>query len=293
MENTIIFSHLNIRLDNLGRSISIGNFEIAYYGMVIALGMLLAVSLICFMGTRDGIKEDDILDVCIFSIVFGIIGARIYYVIFSWDYYKDNLSHIFKLREGGLAIYGGVLAGILTVFIICKIKKLNFLQVIDIMFFGVLIGQILGRFGNFFNREVFGGYTDSLFAMLIPKVAVRDPSDITQEMLNNLVVIDGTEFISVHPTFLYEALWNLGVLILMFVIYKHKKFYGQNFIIYLIGYGIGRFWIEGIRTDQLYIPGTKVPVSQVVAIILIVVGVALWIIFSKKSKNNKNHEISA
>lgn len=290
MEETIIFPHLNIRLDSLGRSISIGDFEIAYYGMVIALGMLLAVSLICYMAKKDGIKEDDILDICIFTIIFGIIGARIYYVLFSWDYYQDNLSHIFKLREGGLAIYGGVLAGILTVFIICKIKKLNFLQVIDIMFFGVLIGQILGRFGNFFNREVFGGYTDSTFAMLIPKIAVRDPSDITQEMLNNLVLIDGTEFISVHPTFLYESLWNLGVLILMFVIYKHKQFYGQNFIIYLIGYGVGRFWIEGIRTDQLYVPGTKVPVSQVVAIILIVVGITLWYILSKNKKRIINEK---
>ncbi len=284
MDNSIIFPNLHITLDNVEKGFYIGSFFIAFYGVIIAIGMLVGVSFILKEAKRVGFDEDKFLDICIITIVVGVLGARAYYVIFAWDYYKDNLLSIFNIRQGGLAIYGGVLAGIASVIIISKIRKHDILKVLDVCIFGVIIGQIFGRWGNFFNREVFGQYTDNIFAMLLPVNSVRSQMDITPEMLKNLVEIDGVQFVSVHPTFLYESLWNLGLLIIMLLMRKKKKFNGQIFYTYLIGYGAGRFWIEGIRTDQLKLWGTGIPVSQLIAAILIVVGSGLFIY---KLKNEK------
>lgn len=276
MNTSIIFPNLHITLENVGKNFSIGGFTIAYYGVIIAIGMLVGVSFILHEAKRLGYDEDKFLDLCIITIIFGVIGARAYYVVFSWDSYKDNLLSVFNIRQGGLAIYGGILAGILTVAIVCKIKGFKLLSVLDICIFGVIIGQIFGRWGNFFNREAFGQYSDGLFCMLLPTDAVRAQSDLTAEMLANLVTINGVDYVSVHPTFLYESLWNLALLILMLVIRKKKKFDGQIFLIYLIGYGAGRFWIEGLRTDQLKFWHSGIPVSQVLAAFLVVLGVALY-----------------
>ena len=284
MDNSIIFPNLHITLDNVEKGFYIGSFFIAFYGVIIAIGMLVGVSFILKEAKRVGFDEDKFLDICIITIVVGVLGARAYYVIFAWDYYKDNLLSIFNIRQGGLAIYGGVLAGIASVIIISKIRKHDILKVLDVCIFGVVIGQIFGRWGNFFNREVFGQYTDNIFAMLLPINSVRSQLDITPEMLQNLVEIDGVQFVSVHPTFLYESLWNLGLLIIMLLMRKKKKFNGQIFFTYLVGYGAGRFWIEGIRTDQLKLWGTGIPVSQLIAAILIVVGSGLFIY---KLKNEK------
>ena len=284
MDNSIIFPNLHITLDNVEKGFYIGSFFIAFYGVIIAIGMLVGVSFILKEAKRVGFDEDKFLDICIITIVVGVLGARAYYVIFAWDYYKDNLLSIFNIRQGGLAIYGGVLAGIASVIIISKIRNHEILKVLDVCIFGVVIGQIFGRWGNFFNREVFGQYTDNIFAMLIPINSVRSQLDITPEMLSHLVEIEGVQFVSVHPTFLYESLWNLGLLIIMLLMRKKKKFNGQIFFTYLIGYGAGRFWIEGIRTDQLKLWGTNLPVSQLIAAILIVVGSGLFIY---KLKNEK------
>lgn len=276
MDTSIIFPNLHITLDNVGKTISIGNFTIAYYGIIIAIGMVVGVSFILKEAKRLGFDEDQFLDICIITIVVGVIGARAYYVIFSWDLYKGDILKIFNLRQGGLAIYGGILAGLATVLILCKIKKLNPLAVMDPSIFGVVIGQIFGRWGNFFNREAFGQYSDGLFAMLLPINAVRSSDDLTTEMLQNIVTINGVDYVSVHPTFLYESLWNLGLLIIMLATRKNKRFNGQIFFTYLIGYGAGRFWIEGLRTDQLKLWGTNLPVSQLLAGLLVVVGVACF-----------------
>ncbi|SEA57870.1 phosphatidylglycerol:prolipoprotein diacylglycerol transferase [Pseudobutyrivibrio sp. ACV-2] len=276
MDNSIIFPNLHITLGNVEKGFYIGSFFIAFYGVIIAIGMLVGVSFILKEAKRVGFDEDKFLDICIITIVVGVLGARAYYVIFAWDYYKDNILNIFNIRQGGLAIYGGVLAGIASVIIISKIRKHDILKVLDVCIFGVVIGQIFGRWGNFFNREVFGQYTDGLLAMLLPINSVRSELDITPEMLSNLVEIEGVQFVSVHPTFLYESLWNLGLLIIMLLMRKKKKFNGQIFFTYLIGYGAGRFWIEGIRTDQLKLWGTNLPVSQLIAAILIVVGSGLY-----------------
>ncbi|MCR5581685.1 MAG: prolipoprotein diacylglyceryl transferase [Pseudobutyrivibrio sp.] len=286
MDTSIIFPNLHITLDNVGKGFYVGSFFIAFYGIVIAIGMLVGVTFILKEAKRVGFDEDMFLDICIITIVVGVIGARLYYVIFAWDYYKDNPLSAFNIRQGGLAIYGGVIAGILCVCVLCKIKKLQILKVMDVAIFGVIIGQIFGRWGNFFNREVFGQYTDGLFAMLLPINSIRSQQDVTTEMLANLVQINGVDYISVHPTFLYESLWNLGLLIFLICTRKRKKFEGYVFFMYLIVYGAGRFWIEGVRTDQLKLWGTDIAVSQGLSAILIVVGSALYFYQYKKQQQN-------
>ncbi len=277
MDSSIIFPHLHITLDNVGKGFYIGSFFIAFYGVIIALGMLIGVTFILKEAKRVGFDEDGVLDICIITIIAGVVGARLYYVIFAWDYYKDNPLSMFNIRQGGLAIYGGVLAGMLSVYILCRMKKLSFVAFADVAIFGVIIGQICGRWGNFFNREAFGQYTDSLFAMQIPIDATRSTADLTVEMYEHLTTINGVEFISVHPTFLYESLWNLALLIFLLCTRKKKKFNGQIFFTYLIVYGAGRFWIEGLRTDQLKLWATGLPVSQVLAAVLVVIGTGFYV----------------
>jgi phosphatidylglycerol:prolipoprotein diacylglycerol transferase len=272
MDYEINFPHLGIYLNHVGKNIKIGNFTIAYYGIVIAIGMLLGIAAILKRAKTTGQKSDDYLDISIWSMLIGIVGARAYYVIFAWDLYKDNLLSIFNLRQGGLAIYGGIIAGVITAFVVSKIKKMNFATVADTCVLGLPIGQILGRWGNFFNREAFGKYTDSLFAMQLPTSAVRQ-NEITAEMWKHAKVIDGIQYIQVSPTFLYESLWNCGVLLVMFLLRNKTKFKGELFWIYVIGYGCGRFWIETLRTDQLLVPGTTIPVSMVVSAVAVVVAV--------------------
>ena len=273
MSYTIRFPHLHIVLNHVGQSINLWGYEVAFYGIIIAIGMILGVSMILREARRSNQSEDSYLDIAIWTIIFSVIGARLYYVVFAWDVYKDDLLSIFNIRQGGLAIYGGVLAGILTAWIIARIKKMNFLQIADTCILGLPIGQLIGRWGNFFNREAFGQYTDNLFAMQIPIDAVRQPESITSEMLSHVQTIDGVSYISVHPTFLYESLWNLGVFLILFLMRKHIKFRGQQFWTYLAAYGAGRFWIEGLRTDQLILFGTGLPVSQLLAAVMVVIGV--------------------
>ncbi len=271
----IAFPNLNVYLENVPKNFEVFGMTIALYGVIIGIGFLSALILISRIAVWTGQKSDDYWDMAAYIIIFSIVGARIYYVIFAWDYYKDNLLSIFNIRQGGLAIYGGVLAGIACLAVLSKIRKLDFLQVLDVSILGVVIGQIFGRWGNFFNREVFGQYTDGLFAMLLPLNSIRSQQDVTPEMLTNLVHLNGVDYISVHPTFLYESLWNFGLLIIMLLMRKKKKFNGQIFFMYLLGYGAGRFWIEGIRTDQLKLWGTNLPVSQLVAAVMVVLGALL------------------
>lgn len=285
MTETIIFPNLHITLEHVGKSFSVFGFEIAYYGVIIAVGMLLGVCLIMYEAKRCGKNEDDYLDLCIFTILFAVIGARLYYVIFSWDLYKDDLWSIFNIRQGGLAIYGGVIGGILAGFVICRIKKMHFLESADIAVLGLLVGQILGRWGNFFNREAFGEYTNGLFAMQLPLDAIRSMDDVTAQMMEHIEIIGGVRYISVTPTFLYESLWNLGLLCILLLLRTHKLFHGQQFFLYLLGYGLGRFWIEGMRTDQLLLWNTDIAVSQVLALALVAVSVlALAFLYRRKVK---------
>ena len=283
MDYEINFPHLGIYLNHVGKNIRIGNFTIAYYGIVIAIGMMLGIWALCTRAKKTGQNPDDYLDISIWTMIFAIIGARAYYVVFAWDMYKDNPIDVFNIREGGLAIYGGLIAGVVTVLVLSHLKKIKFQVMLDICVIGVPIGQILGRWGNFFNREAFGRYTDSLFAMQLPVSAVRE-KEITSEMWSHAVTLQGIQFIQVTPTFLYESIWNIGVLLFLYIMRNRTKFDGELFLLYVIGYGLGRFWIESLRTDQLLLPGTSVPVSMVVS--AVAVFAALLIIAVHHRKQN-------
>lgn len=276
MAPDIRFPHLGIEIASLGKGITIGGFTIAFYGMIIAFGMVMGYLMTAFQAKRTGQEPDLYLDLALWDIVFAVIGARIYYVIFSWDYYKDNLLQIFNTRGGGLAIYGGVIAGVITTIIFGKVRKQNFFQLLDTACIGLITGQIIGRWGNFCNREAFGGYTNGLFAMQLKQSDVA-ASNLTHSVLKHAVEIDGTRYIQVHPTFLYESFWNIAVLIILLLFTKHRKYNGQIFLIYLLGYGLGRAWIEGLRTDQLIFFGTGVAVSQVLSGVLVVASAAILI----------------
>lgn len=280
MHYDISFPNLGIHLEHVGKTISIFGFEIAYYGIIIGTAILLGFVIATAEAKRTGQDPENYLDMGIIGVVFGIIGARLYYVIFSWDMYKDNLLEILNIREGGLAIYGGVIAAVLTVIIAAKVKHLSAPQIFDTIALALLNGQMLGRWGNFFNREAFGEYTDSLFAMRLPIDAVRS-SDVTEQMRMHIQSIGGVEYIQVHPTFLYESLWCCALLIILFVYRKHKKYEGELFLLYMFGYGLGRVWIEGLRTDQLILPVVGLPVSQLLAGVLVVV-MGILIVYLRK-----------
>ena len=258
------FVHLGITIEHLQNHITIFGFSIAFYGIIIGIGMLLGITLAARDAAKRGIGEDTIYDFALFGIVVGVMGARLYYVFFQWDNYRGNLFEILNLRAGGLAIYGGVIGGILSLMFYCKRKKQNFLNLADSLILGVLVGQILGRWGNFFNAEAFGRYTDSLFAMQLRRDIVN-PIMIDSALLQHLVRVNGVDYIQVHPTFLYESVWNLCLLLFLLWYRPKKRFTGEIFFLYLGGYGLGRVWIEGLRTDSLLVPGTGIAVSQALA----------------------------
>lgn len=277
----IAFPNIGIYIPHLPKGITIGGFTIAFYGMIIAVGMLSGLWLACHQAQRTGQKKEVYTDFAIYAIIFSLIGARVYYVAFSWENYKDDLLQIFNTRGGGMAIYGAVIAAILTAIIYCKVKKYNFFLLADTAVGGLVLGQIIGRYGNFFNREAFGEYTNSLFAMRL-RVDQVNPANITELMRSHMTTIDGVQYIQVHPTFLYESLWNILVLVLILVFTTKKKFNGEIFLLYLVGYALGRVWIEGLRTDQLQIGSTGIAVSQVLSGAIVVVGVVVWICVRRK-----------
>ena len=291
MHTTIDFPNLGIHLASVGKTISLFHIDIAYYGIIIGLGILAGLFVAVMEAKRSGQNPDTYYDLVIYAVIFSVIGARIYYVIFSWDMYKDDLKSIFNIRQGGLAIYGGVIAAIITVIVFARVKKLSAPLIFDTAGLGLVTGQMIGRWGNFFNREAFGEYTNNLFAMRLPVDAVR-PGDITDLMRKHMEIENGVSYIQVHPTFLYESLWCMMILILLLLYRRHKKFDGEIFLMYLGGYGLGRLWIEGLRTDQLWIPGTEIPVSQVLAGTLVIVSVVLIIYNRRKLNLDKQRKIS-
>lgn len=283
MDMQIYFPHLGIFLEHVGKSFHVFGFEIAFYGCTMAAGILVGYLLASREAKRTGQNPENYLDMLLYAVFFALVGARLYYVIFSWDHYKDNLWSIFNLRQGGLAIYGGIIGAVITVYVFCRKRKLRFLQMLDTGCIGLVAGQIIGRWGNFFNREAFGDYTDGLFAMQLPVSAVRS-GEITEKMWEHVQTIGGVDFIQVHPTFLYEGLWNFGVLLFLYWYRDRKKFEGELMLWYLALYGAGRFWIEALRTDQLLIPGIGFPVSQLLGLVLAVSGIALILWGHKKAK---------
>ena len=244
----IAFPNFNIYLNINKIAFSIGNIHIYWYGIIIAFAVLLCLFLAYKNNNKYGIKYADVENCMLISLPLAIIGARIYYVIFSWDYYKNSLSEIIKIWNGGLAIYGGILTAILVIYIYCKKKRISVLSFLDFLAPLVALGQAIGRWGNFVNREAYGSITDSLFRMEI--------------LLNN------GEYISVHPTFLYES---VGLLTIFFLLYFTKRKYeGQKLAWYFILYGVLRFGIEYLRADSLYLGSIKI--SMIVSMVLVTIG---------------------
>lgn len=279
MENDLIrFDELGLKF-HVGQSVNIFGIEVAYYGIIIGLAVIVGAMIAYREAKRTGQNVEDYIDYTMWVIVMAVVGARAYYVIFEWDYYKNNLLEIFNIRGGGLAIYGGIIACVITLLMFAKKRKLNCLQMMDTAVLGLIIGQSIGRWGNFCNREAFGGYYTGLFSMQIPESVANG---MTQQLIENAK--DG--FISVHPTFLYESVWNIIGFVILMLYRKHKKNQGEVFCLYLIWYGIGRFIIEGLRTDQLRIAGTMIAVSQVLSAVLVVAGIG-WIIYLRMSKRKE------
>lgn len=277
MTDSILFPNLGWELSGIGDHITVFGFDIAFYGIIIAIGMLVATMTVLHLVKKHGESVDAYTDMIFVGIICGIIGARIYYVIFAWDIYRHDLLGIFQIRNGGLAIYGGIIGALAAVWLMVRRKKLHFGHVMDYGAIGIVIGQIFGRWGNFFNREAFGGFTDSLLAMALPVSRLRE-NEISEQMMAQAFEKGGEVWVQVHPTFLYESIWNLAVLICLLWFFDKKRWDGQILTLYLMAYGLGRAWIEGLRTDQLLLPGIGWPVSQVLAIVTVIGGVAvLWL----------------
>lgn len=280
LASPITFPNLGITVDPSPVAFTVFGKDIYWYGIIIASGFLLAVLYMLHRAKDFGVTQDDVLDMILWAVPIGVVCARLYYCIFYWELYADDPISMLYIWEGGLAIYGGIIGACIAVVIYSRKKKQNFGLLMDTASMSIVFGQIMGRWGNFFNREAFGDYTNNLFAMQLPVSAVR-ANEITQKMWDHVVTVNGVEYIQVHPTFLYESLWNVGVLLFLFWFRKRKKFNGEVFLMYLIGYGIGRIWVEGLRTDQLLLPVVGLPVSQLLSGCL-VVGCTILVVWKRK-----------
>ncbi|MDF2944374.1 MAG: putative rane protein [Herbinix sp.] len=311
LSTNINFPNLGIVLKNVSSGFDVFGYHIALYGVVIGFGMLLGWLIAEWMAKRTGQNTEFYLDFALVAIIVSVIGARLYYVVFAWDEFADNPLSIFNLRTGGLAIYGGIIAAVITAIVYTRIKKYPFWLLADTGCIGLITGQIIGRWGNFFNREAFGKYTDSLFAMQLDR---RDVSYVFKdtisterlqelytgkaaalnrilEIRNHVVAVNGVEYIQVHPTFLYESLWNLCLLVILILYTKHKKFDGEVMLLYLAGYGLGRVWMEGLRTDQLFLWGTPFAVSQILSALIVVVAIGMIVYKRHKALIKLNNKM--
>lgn len=259
LANRVIFFGKELFLNPV--AFTIGSKPVYWYGVIIALGFCLAILYGYSEAKRTGLKTDHIANVVLIAAPVAIVGARLYYVIFSWKDYKDNLLEIFAVWNGGLAIYGGLIAACLAGFVYCRCAKVKFFELADIAVGGFFIGQSIGRWGNFMNCEAYGGETDLPWKM---------------------GVVEHGKTIFVHPTFLYESLWNALGFLILFLLRKKKKYHGQLFAFYLLWYGTGRVWIEGLRTDSLYLGPFRV--SQLVALCCILTGLIMLFGNRKRKK---------
>lgn len=262
--NEIVFPKLGIDLHVNSTAFSIGGLDIQWYGILITLGLVLAMIYAFTQVKKYGLNPDRVLDCIIGGIIGGVVGARAYYVLLNWSDYAGDWKSIFNIRGGGLAIYGGIIGGAITVLVLSRVKRIPTLVMLDNAAMGVIIGQILGRWGNFMNREAHGAVTDTFL-----KMGLQDVSGVVTYY---------------HPTFLYESVWNLVGFIGLHFFSKKRKFDGEVFLAYVAWYGLGRVWIEGLRTDSLYLFSTGIRVSQLVAAVsfLAAGGVLAWVLIKKK-----------
>ena len=269
----IIFPNLGIEFNNISTTaFTVFGLDIYWYAIFVVTGIIAGVYFgAVFAPKRTGQDHNLYMDFALYVVPACIIGARLFYVIFAWDA-TWTFSRIFDIRQGGLAIYGVVIMAIVTALIYCRFKKINFLHFADTGIVGLIIGHAIGRFGNFVNREAFGSYTDGLFAMQLRLDQVHNINSVTQEMLDNAIVRGNITYISVHPTFLYEAAINFTLFIVLNLYRKHKKFNGELLAYYFLVYGVARFFLEGLRTDQLLLAGTNISTAILMSAIIAVLG---------------------
>ena len=277
---------------SVSNTLNLGFTTVRWYGAIIAFGFLLAVLFGGRIAYKWKINLDKMIDVLLYGTIGGILGARLYYVAFKWDYYGQHLSDIFKIWEGGLAIYGGIIGGILAAFIVCRIEKLNFFNLLDMVSMSLLIGQGIGRWGNYANQEAFGSITNKNWGMMSDTVAEyvsRNASYFGLDNVDNVKQYIADNNLFVHPTFFYESVWCiLGFFVLYIIMKKRRKFSGQLFLCYGVWYGFGRMVLEGLRSDSLYIGNTSIRVSQLLSAVLMLVSlvllISLYIKFTKHPK---------
>lgn len=283
-KNLISFPGLGIgefSLDNIAFTVG-ENFSVYWYGIIITCGIIFAYLYAVYRGKYESVSFDDTIDIVIWTVILGVVGARLYFVLTSLDKYIDEsfmqtVTNMLNLRGGGLAIYGGIIGGILGIAISTRFKKINTIKVFDMAAPGVMIGQLLGRWGNFFNGEAFGGIVSEKNPLYFMRMGIISSNSISD--------FGTTEMVYVHPTFLYESLWNLTGFVIINALYKKKKFNGQIACMYLSWYGFGRMFIEGLRTDSLYLGNTGIRISQLVGFVCFIVFGALLVaglIYSKK-----------
>ncbi len=279
----VVFPNLGIEIAHISRvAFTVFGVPVYFYGVFIVLGVIIGMALGIREAKRTGQNPEDYMDLLFYVLILAIIVSRLFYVAFRWDNYKNDLLSILNFREGGLSIYGVVIGGFIAAFLYTRKKKLNFLQITDTLVPSLILGQALGRWGNFFNREVFGFYTDNLFAM---RYLVDQVYDIPASVAEHIVNVNGASYIQVHPTFLYESAWNLLLFFFLFYWQRKKKRHGEVSLLYFAGYGFARFFIEGIRTDRLYLWGTNIAVAQILAVISVVGGLFAFIWLRRNPQN--------
>lgn len=264
MNMSVRFPNLGLELEYVPVSVRVFGFEITFFGILLAVGLLLGMAFVVLEAKRKKQDTNLYLGMMISGLAGGFIGARFFYVLLSWSVYKTDIMKVFDTRSGGMVFYGGLLGGVLAASVFCRVKKAAFMEMADVAVKGLLIGQIIGRWGNFFNRESFGEYTSNVLTMQLPLSNVR-AGEVTPWMRENLVTIDNVSYIQATPLFLYESIWCLLLLLLLFVWNRRKLFAGEIFMRYLAGYGFGRFFIEWIRTDKMFLPGTDIPINQAIS----------------------------
>lgn len=264
MDMSIRFPGLGIEFEYVIRAFKIYGMEISVYGLLITLGMLMGLAFMLLEAKRAKENVNQCLMTFIWAVIGGVIGARLFYAVFAWEHFQDNYLDLFKVEQGGMSIYGGIFGAILMVAAYCRVRKVRFGRMADYASVGLVTAQMIGRWGDFFNRESFGDYTDTMFVMQLPLASVRT-GEVTALMRENLVTIDGASYIQVHPAFLYESVWCLILLLVLLGYLRRRKFDGEVFMVYLTWYGFGRFFIEWLRTDQLLIPGIRISVSLLIS----------------------------
>lgn len=303
--SSIRFPKLKLFFEQVPEGFDFFGLHLALYGILVAVALIVGLFMAQWQAKRTKQQPEVYLDFALYAIVFSFIGARLFYVLFHWQEYKVDFWHIFYVRDGGLSIYGAIIAAIVTAFVYCKMKKVSFALLSDTAVIGLLSGQIIGRLGNFFSRESFGTYTDGLFAMQIEQSDagidflctiqnLAERYDRQEQVFLNILeirekamVVDGIRYIQVHPLFLYEMFWNVCLLFILFFYAKYKKFDGEILLLYLCGYGLGKVWMESLRIDALFLWETGISFFQITAVVFVVIPFLLLVVGWKRTYEKK------